>query len=377
MPSRRTHTKSRHGCVQCKASHVKCDLKRPKCARCVKTEKNCGFQNREGDSGPGTPSEALQTQQVAPVPEPELSLGSNTISWDDLELLHHFITVTANTFADRSDIQEMWKVQIPKLAMDHKFLMHLLFSVTALHMANLDTEKQSTYVDRALRHHNVALPHFSSKFPTATHHNVASIFAGATLIVVSSLNLSFAHLEHDPSAAVDEMFGIFILLRGIKLVYGETWERVQESEIAPLFANRELDSTIVLEHHTAEALATLKSNSQVSSDALDRTTYLDAVEGLERCFKILSTESQDFGMVLQWPIAISQEYMALLSSRRPMALVVLAYYAVVLHEVRDKWWVSGWGTKLAEEINKILEDKWKTLIMWPLKRIIPTFNDSI
>ncbi|KAG4437146.1 hypothetical protein IFR05_007380 [Cadophora sp. M221] len=328
-------------------------------------------------AGPVTPSEIPQIQQTTPTHEANPSIESNAISWEDLELLHHFLTITALTFADRHDLQQMWRIQIPKIALKQKFLMHLIFSVTALHMASLDPKKQSSYVDKALRHHNVALPHFSSEFPTATQDNSASLFVGATLIVVSSLNLSLARFEHDASAAVDEIFGIFILLRGITLFHGKTWQWVQESEIAPLFANRELDGSIVLADDIAEALEALKSNEQLSPDGVDRSIYFDAIEGLGRCFKILATDTQDFGMILNWPILVSQEYMSLLSSRRPAALVILAHYAVVLHEVRDRWWVSEWGVKLVQEVYQMLDDEWKTMLEWPLRRILPTWSESI
>lgn len=343
----------------------------------MKSEKSCEFQNREGGSGQTTPFEVPQIQQTPPIPQAETTIESNTVSWDDLELLHHFLTMTAGTFAHRPDLQEMWKNQIPKLAMKQKFLMHLLFSVTALHMASLDPEKRSSYVDKALRHHNVALPHFSSQFTTVIKENSASMFVGATLIVVSSLNIALAHLAHEPPAAVDEMFGIFILLRGLTLVNGEKWEWVLESEIAPLFANRELGNSIFLSDDIAGPLESFRSDCQLKSEPIDRITYLDAIEGLESCFKILSDKTQDFGMVLKWPIGVSKEYMALLSSHRPMALVVLAYYGVILHEMRDIWWVSEWGVKLVQGVYHMLDDEWKVMIEWPLKRILPTCSESI
>ncbi|PVH74219.1 hypothetical protein DL98DRAFT_500171 [Cadophora sp. DSE1049] len=371
--SRRNHTKTRHGCAQCKSSHVKCDLVHPRCGKCVKTGKKCQFQQQhELSSGAPTPPKTSPSQHSASTP-PGLTdhLTADLISQDDLELLHHFLTDTANTLAEREDLQQMWKTVIPKLAMKQRFLMHLIFSVTALHIASSDAEKRSLYVDRALGHHNIALPYFRSQWHTATQDNVTSLFIGATLIFASSLNLAILRPPAESQTwVVDEILGIFMLLRGIPLVFGDSWERATESDIALLFTGRVPDESVCLPADVAEALETLRRSDQLSSQTIDRETYLLAIDVLEKTFKVRVTEGQDFGLVFEWPIHVSKEYICLLSCRRSMALVILAYYAVVLHGLRDKWWVSGWGIKLVREIYLIVDDECKILMAWPLKKIL-------
>ncbi|KFH44852.1 hypothetical protein ACRE_043480 [Hapsidospora chrysogenum ATCC 11550] len=45
MPSRRPHTNSHHGCLQCKARRVKCDQLQPKCSRCEKRASECTYRH--------------------------------------------------------------------------------------------------------------------------------------------------------------------------------------------------------------------------------------------------------------------------------------------------------------------------------------------
>lgn len=61
------------------------------------------------------------------------------------------------------------------------------------------------------------------------------------------------------------------------------------------------------------------------------------IQGLKECFKRISSKDRDNGMVLNWPISVDQGYIKLLGSRQPMALVILAYYAVILEDIRDSW----------------------------------------
>ena len=196
MPSRRTHTKSRHGCSQCKAAHIKvcpsclsaqpyrlrlikpqCDLVQPTCGKCTRLRRTCHFpsaidnlrQNTQSTPPsqkkdiPGSPlllsaPPASESTNVALAPHH--ASDTALVSWDDLELLHHYLTDTYTTLTSRNDLRQMWQVAMPKLAQQHRFLMHSIFSVTALHLASSHPPHQSSYIDRAIRHHNIALQQY-------------------------------------------------------------------------------------------------------------------------------------------------------------------------------------------------------------------------
>lgn len=143
-----------------------------------------------------------------------------------------------------------------------------------------------------------------------------------------------------------------------------------KSDIAPLFTGRVPDEFVCLLADIADALEKLKTSHQLSAEALNRESYVLAIESLESSSKVPDTEGQDFGLVFEWPIRVSKEYILLLTARQSMALVILAYYAAILHELRDRWWTSGWGVKLVREIYLMLDDECKILMQWPLKKIL-------
>jgi hypothetical protein len=101
----------------------------------------------------------------------------------------------------------------------------------------------------------------------------------------------------------------------------------------------------------------------------DRATYALAIQGVKDCAKLVSSKDHDNGMVLSWPISVSLEYIALLGSRQQMALVILAHYAVILDQIRDSWWVMGWGSMLIQEVYQLVNDEWKSLVAWPMDKI--------
>lgn len=344
----------------------------------MKTGKSCEFQNLVGARFSNTLSVSYGQRYttnpplLVTAPQDGTAIASeNNVSWDELELMHHFSTVTYATMASRDDLRRMWQIQVPRMAFKQKYLMHSLFSVTALHMARSYPEKQSSYIDRAIRHHNVALQEFSLNLQSITQENSTSLFTCATLTVIFALSLAISRPHEEPTGPVEELLDIFMLLRGVPLFLGEMWTWVRESEIAPLFTGRELDDSIVLSDDVIDAIKLLEDRNRLMSRSdSERHTYTLAIQGLKECFKLISPKDQDNGMVLSWPISVSQEYIAFLRSRQQMALVILAHYAVILDEIRDAWWAMGWGSKLIQELHQVVEDEWKSLLVWPMDKIV-------
>jgi hypothetical protein len=300
----------------------------------------------------------------ASIPEVE------NLPWEDLELLHHFSTVTYTTLANRQDLLQMWQIQIPKMAMKQKFLMHILFSVTSLHIASSRPENASSYTDRAIRHNNIALREYRSKLHSITPENSPSLFACSTLLIIAALRLSASGPHQEPVGAIEEIAGIFVLTQGVRVVLSEMRNWIRESEIAPLFVGRELNDNTILPKNVADALGLLEKCNQQSTDpGSDKKAYALAIQGLKACFMHLRSKERDNGIVLSWAVDVNQDYIRLLGLRRPMALVILAYFAVTLEEVRETWWADGWGSRVIQEVSQVLSVEWKELMVWPMDKI--------
>lgn len=137
-----------------------------------------------------------------------------------------------------------------------------------------------------------------------------------------------------------------------------------------MFEGRDLEDSICLSDDVTDAFKLLESqNQQLSEPGPSRETYVLAIRTVKECFKAITRKTYDRGMLFSWPITVSQDYLELLGSRQPMALVILAYYAVILYEVRDKWWTMGWGSQLVQEINQMLDGNWNSLMAWPMGKI--------
>lgn len=121
-----------------------------------------------------------------------------------------------------------------------------------------------------------------------------------------------------------------MLLRGVPVILQKMWPEVGESEIAPMFSGREASNETLLSDDINGALQQLEDRNKFMSDVdCNKEAYSHSIKALKECFKRLSSEKGDDGMVLSWPIMVGPAYIAFLASQRPMALVILAHYAVI------------------------------------------------
>ena len=71
-----------------------------------------------------------------------------------------------------------------------------------------------------------------------------------------------------------------------------------------------------------------------------------------------------------WPITISAEYTELLDERRPEALVVMAYFSILLHGRRSFWAVGNAGRYLLAAVDEYLGERWAEWLAVP-KEMVP------
>ena len=82
-------------------------------------------------------------------------------------------------------------------------------------------------------------------------------------------------------------------------------------------------------------------------------------------------------MLFSWLISASAEFTVLLEQRRPEALVLLAYYAAILHKRRGSWVVGEAGEKLLRYIKNHLGKPWEEWLAWPTSVVSPTGSPAV
>lgn len=234
-----------------------CDEKYP-CNNCVKHAIPCSLSQRNvvrsHDCSQGSQEFPVSTTHIA---SPTLaSSDSNPDLFDllpgsrsgapvlpkgdwmrDLELMHHFCTVTCDTLAIRADVQYTWRVVVPIEGYANEFVMHGILAISALHRAYLFPSQRSLYVESSDYHQACGLQIFRSLIssPIAPEDR-QSVFCFASMVTVSVCAVAArspdSHLPCPISNAI-ELFGV---IRGIESIIAPFFGSIRKSRLAPFLS---------------------------------------------------------------------------------------------------------------------------------------------
>jgi hypothetical protein len=132
----------RTGCATCRKRRIKCDERKPSCARCEAANFVCEGYNPPRRTASGSPTASSSTRSPKRTPPREDSpfsgLSWRHTSWrqEQLPLYHHFVTTTVVRFF-RTDHIDFWRDQVAQLSTGFDLVYETLLAVGALHRASL------------------------------------------------------------------------------------------------------------------------------------------------------------------------------------------------------------------------------------------------
>jgi uncharacterized protein YgbK (DUF1537 family) len=104
----------------------------------------------------------------------------------DLELMHHYTTVTCETLPRIEKLKRIWQIEVPKSGIEHPFVMHQILSVAALHLGYLYPECRQRYILHASRHQSEAVAGIRKLITNITPRNCEALFSASSLLIISA-----------------------------------------------------------------------------------------------------------------------------------------------------------------------------------------------
>lgn len=74
--------------------------------------------------------------------------------------------------------------------------------------------------------------------------------------------------------------------------------------------------------------------------------------------------------ILCFPKQDSGKFAQLIKRRLPQALIILAYYCVLLDILDNRWWIHGWSTRVLRDVLGSLDEQWRHWIEWPVQSVL-------
>lgn len=271
----------------------------------------------------------------------------------DLELMHHFTATTWQTLPQGYKRQEVWQLEVPRLALEHEAVMHQLLAISAYHLAHLHAERRTDFLIRASHHQNLAIGGLRSILPDITEANCHATFAVASLLSIGAFASSCDGLAQPDQPAVDTLLEVFLLIRGMHHILKHYENIIADGPIGKILRFNACQSDSLHLQGIIQDLQRSTENweedggSEITRECKEAADLL--VEWIK--YATASAEDPELRVTMTWPLELSEGFITLLRRREPMAVMVLLLYCKVAEAagVRN-WYLSGWGASVAASL---------------------------
>ena len=296
----------------------------------------------------------------------------------DLELLHHFTTTVSFSISNEPPKQRIWQEVVPREALRYDFLMHAILAIAAVSLICRHIDHSHVYQSAARTHQQLALTSSLPCFRNITPMNCHALFALSNIIALLAFVFPHAPTAGRPANMLDDISNFFTLIRGVDTTLKSAFEWIAQGPLAELFRRDWHAPKASLPHDVATALECLSAkNAEIFEDTEHQHFYASAIQELRVAFQRYKTFRDEPGMVFVWPVIVQEAYIAAVAMKEPLALAILAHYAVLLHRIDGPWWLQGRGKQLIDTVRGLLTPEWLSMISWPLSAVDISLQDII
>ena len=412
------------------SNSFQCDEVKPACANCIRFGIPCDFapappssniafsgaDANAGESsiprrGPGRPRKDWASLTRPPQQQPDNNTTSPSSAADtpattssystidhscslnvaDAELLLHFVSTTAKTLThsdnDEDSLNRFWARNVPKLGVSYHFVLHLICALAGYHLAfsgGGDGEPRQ-YLSLASHHSSIGLGELNRVLPSLDKHNCGALYISAVLVCYctfaagpTSMNdllvcdvsdgatqrwLPLIHGVRSIRMAIEPatlFTGLMAPLGGQEIgepeqpgpaCFRDGFPRVDW--IQPLDKLRKW----IASHETPDTIIFSRSLESL-------TDVYDATYG-DQNGAYTGPPSNQF--IFGWLYRMQDPFVTCIRQKKPLALLILAYYAPLLKTLKKCWFLDGWTEHLLNAIGDMLPQDLSGWLQWPME----------
>ncbi|KAF5647647.1 sterol regulatory element-binding ECM22 [Fusarium tjaetaba] len=382
---RRSHKKSKKGCVQCltsKRRHVKCDEGRPTCLLCKMSNRDCSFasdpqQPQDTNSLTSDPSSRegsllspdtnLRSTSATSLSDSHESSFDSVVNMEHMELFIHGITnKDLFSLGDRFEhSQETLNICLEE-SVKAPYLLHQVLAFSARHLAAIHPERSARYLDQAVKLQTRAVSLFNS---TRREVNSSNCLPILLFSVTLGHHLLADALATRTSDGLDGFLTHYVqcveMNRGLYRLTLSAWPLLLNTELEPVLSwSSQQSSKDPVGSHCEPIVQLIKDSTALSNE--EKEVCREAIQYLQLGFDGIEEDvASRYRMIFQWTMLASPELTSLLATKRPEALILLGYYALLLHHGRKLWQVGDTGVYLLGLISDYLAPEWHIWLEYP------------
>ena len=290
----------------------------------------------------------------------------------DLGLMHHYVLAVPSILYIKSDhTRFFWQETFPVLSVENEFLIHGALALASIHLAHHKPQDREFLIKLSMVHQARAMPAFRSGLANLNPANSQAVYLFSLILSLYTFarpQLSSLDPVSDP---ITELQATMTVIRGTKAIIEKAkWWFNPNGSLNPMGAStqdRWVNSTLPPSSSMQETFARLEAfNEQNRSGEY----YPVAIQCLRSAFAEAFLDPDKPRLIFFWPIYVEDAFMIGVQQRKPLALALMAHYAILIYTLQGLWWSDvGYARRLVEEIVKKGGEEVMELVAWPGKRI--------
>ncbi|KAK5653295.1 hypothetical protein OQA88_8986 [Cercophora sp. LCS_1] len=357
MQKRKSHTKSRNGCLNCKKRRVKCDETGPPCGNCAARPWELTACSYPGHQPLPIRRPKPQRLSLCSISSPSPLTLSSTASTNrllELELLHRWTTHSWTSFSAIPECHAYLTSHLPRQALSNPYLLHAIFSAAATDLALNTTSPH--YLHAALTQSTLATTAFRNTITHTTPDNIDLLmyFSSLTAIVSFSTPLPGTHIIDRVLTYVE------MILSSIRMAAGHIdWLLASPCPAQAAVRDYAVDLSLldILDLETKRAIGLMNDVSKMvtvgGTPAIDIWAYKLAVGQTKYCFA--ETRLKNYYVNL-WTVA-GMEFVEQVRRQEPVALFVVLFWGVLVDRAAKEpgdWICGRSGVEIVEVVSQML-----------------------
>jgi len=260
------------------------------------------------------------------------------------------------------------------LATTKPYLMHEMLAFSGLYLFAKNRSRREL-MTRALFHQSEALRTIQQHLVATTQeHSLALLLFTSLAAVCGIAEPALCDAHDDSSDPLEKMLHGFRLSRGIQVLVASYWTGIRQTWAWPVIKSQiEAGSDLTPRAQDVPGYTYLRCLAFGLESESARKACIQSLEFTLSSISLAQQRKDDRmnrRLVTSWAIETGAEFHALLAERRPVSLVILAYYAVLLKLATGLWWIGTWPEVLLNHISDLLGDEWAEFLKWPMSIIL-------
>ncbi|GAW17782.1 hypothetical protein ANO14919_072490 [Xylariales sp. No.14919] len=301
-----------------------------------------------------------------------LAPTNQTFRLHHLELLYNFKTGVLGDSVYNAEAAEGYMGMTVREAVQAPYLMDQVLALSAANMSVKRPHQRRFYREEATHLQTRALVLFNAaQTSEVTDNNALAGFVYSTLLSQQVL-FDALLVRTDFPALLDRLAAAFRICGGVRIMCGKSWPFIMTQyreqvgiNLPDEFISGSGPETVFSMELTR--LETLLANANLDPSILNPcNTALSYLRDLSHAPEHHRFSAFRSTRLVQWAVLVPSDFIKLLEERRPEALVIIAYYALLIHDTKDYYWLSGdAGAFIIRSITKFLGNYWAEWLAWP------------